>query len=57
MTKQPQSAVDYVVRSTHANERCDLCTMFRPPYGCTGVKGHIKPGGWCKLFYRKVRRK
>lgn len=52
--KLTQAAARYVAKSTQANERCELCSMFRPPYGCTDVNGHIKPQGWCKLFDRKA---
>lgn len=55
MAKQTQSAVGYVAKTPRENERCGQCSMFRPPYGCTAVAGHIKPGGWCELFERKER--
>lgn len=34
-------------------DHCALCTMFRPPSGCTTVAGRILPRGWCKYFKRK----
>jgi hypothetical protein len=52
--KLTQAAARYVVKSSRANERCALCTMFRHPFGCTAVRGHIKPQGRCKLFDRKT---
>ena len=30
------------------NEKCSNCNMWRPPNGCTAVKGKIAPDGWCK---------
>lgn len=56
MAKKTQAQVGYVNRSDVRGERCGLCSMFRAPYGCTAVTGHIKPGGWCELFDRKVQR-
>ena len=32
---------------------CKLCTMFRPPHGCTSVLGKISPQGLCDYFERK----
>ncbi len=55
MAKQSQGAVGYVTKSRQASERCGLCSMFRAPFGCTAVKGHIKPAGWCDLFEVKER--
>ena len=34
-------------------EHCGICTMFRPPHGCTAVAGHIRAQDWCKFFERK----
>ena len=37
-------------------QRCDDCTMFRPPHGCTAVMGKIAPNGWC-TFFEKAKNK
>ena len=37
------------------NEKCSNCNMWRPPNGCTAVKGKIAPDGWCK--WRQYDRK
>ena len=39
------------------NEKCSNCNMWRPPNGCTAVKGKICPDGWCKIhkYDRKNR--
>ncbi len=34
-------------------ERCDKCTMWRPPHGCTAVRGKIDADGWCKYYEKK----
>ena len=41
----------------HGNEKCSNCNMWRPPNGCTAVKGKISPDGWCKWhqYNRKNR--
>ena len=52
--KKEKEAVDYTPHAAMKNERCELCSHFRPMYEtCALVKGHIKPGAWCKLFERK----
>lgn len=33
--------------------KCALCTMFRPPHGCTAVLGTIRPQDVCDFFRRK----
>lgn len=53
MAKATQSAADYVAQSAKADERCAICTMFRPPSACTAVSGTIAPAGWCKFFKRR----
>ena len=35
------------------SERCDRCTMFVTPDGCTAVEGRIAPEGWCRIFKSK----
>ena len=35
------------------DEKCSLCTMFRPPSSCTYVKGSIRGKGLCDFFERK----
>ena len=56
--KRAQASVGYVDSSKFPNQRCELCQMFiKPVYGgpaCTGVRGPINPGGWCKRFFRGV---
>ena len=32
------------------DEKCGNCSMWRPPNGCTSVKGKISPKGWCKWW-------
>jgi len=39
----------------HGHERCGLCTMFRPPHGCTDVAGQIVRNGWCKIWAAKKK--
>jgi len=31
-------------------QRCDKCSMFRAPHGCTKVEGYIEPQGWSRFF-------
>ena len=40
----------------HDGQRCDHCTMWRPPHGCSAVKGNIAANGWCS-FYKRSHRK
>ncbi len=35
------------------NEKCSSCTMWRPPHGCSAVKGYISPDGWCSYYEKK----
>jgi len=37
-------------------QRCDHCTMWRPPHGCSAVKGKIAPNGWCSYYKRSHRK-
>ena len=39
------------------DQRCGLCSMYRPPHACIAVAGIISPDGWCQLFKRKPARK
>jgi hypothetical protein len=39
-------------RDGTANKRCGLCTMFRPPHGCTAVAGDIDHAKVCAYFKR-----
>lgn len=39
-------------RAGDDHRRCALCTMFRPPHGCTAVKGSISSRGLCDYFHR-----
>ena len=36
----------------HNGHICENCTMWRPPQGCSAVKGIINPNGWCDYFKR-----
>jgi hypothetical protein len=37
-------------------QRCDHCTMWRPPHGCSAVAGKIAPNGWCSYYKRSHRK-
>ena len=37
-------------------QRCDHCTMWRPPHGCSAVSGKIAPNGWCSYYKRSHRK-
>ena len=37
-----------------AKRRCENCSMFERPAGCTLVRGYISPGAVCK-FWRARR--
>jgi hypothetical protein len=52
--KKDKQEVDYTPVAAMSSERCDKCKHFRALYeACDLVKGHVKPGGWCKLFAKK----
>jgi SPP1 gp7 family putative phage head morphogenesis protein len=51
----PKGDADYVNHSVNG-ERCDGCTMFRAPDGCTLVRGSISPWGHCKFWEAKLRK-
>lgn len=53
MAKATQAEAQYVAKSAKPDERCAICTMFRPPSACTAVSGTISPAGWCKFFKRR----
>lgn len=36
-------------------ERCEVCSMWRPPEACSAVDGLIQPEGYCRLFEAAVR--
>ena len=36
-------------------QRCDHCTMWRPPHGCSAVSGKIAANGWCSYYKRSHR--
>ena len=44
--KVSKAAVHYQ-NTPKGPKRCDNCTMFRKPEGCTLVMGTIKPFGYC----------
>lgn len=31
-------------------QKCNRCTMYLPPMGCSSVAGKISPQGWCKYW-------
>lgn len=37
-------------RGANGAERCGNCAMFIRPNECSAVKGHIEPGGWCRVY-------
>lgn len=37
-------------------QRCDHCTMWRPPHGCSAVKGVIAENGWCSYYKRSDKK-
>ena len=39
-------------RRGDVEHHCAICTMFRPPGGCTSVEGKIKPADLCDYFKR-----
>ena len=41
----------------HKGKQCDDCTMWRPPHGCTAVKGKIRASGWCKWWEKASKKK
>jgi hypothetical protein len=45
------------VGHTVKGQRCDQCTMWRPPNKCSAVAGDIKPQAWCKWWKRSKREK
>ena len=45
--KASKATADYQ-NEPKGNEKCSNCNMWRPPNGCTAVKGKIAPDGWCK---------
>lgn len=36
----------------HKGQKCEQCTMWRPPNQCSAVKGIISPNGWCSYYKR-----
>ncbi len=49
--KVSKEQCDYRKGTPH--KHCGVCSMFRPPNGCTLVKGDIQSTGLCKYFDRK----
>jgi High potential iron-sulfur protein len=39
----------------HEGQKCEHCTMWRPPNKCTAVAGDIDPNGWCQWYKRSHR--
>ena len=52
MKKTSKASVSYQ-NEPRGDERCDKCTMFVKPNGCTLVMGHILPEGWCVEYQLK----
>jgi hypothetical protein len=52
--KWAQARVRYRPHTT-GRDRCELCTMFVRPHGCTAVEGKISPTGWCEIFEREPK--
>jgi hypothetical protein len=48
--KAPKVEVRYRPAVPLTGRRCATCTMFRPPAGCTAVRGHIFARGDCDLY-------
>lgn len=48
ITKDKANYTDY-----QRVRQCKFCSMFRPPSGCTLVKGTINPSGGCKFWEKK----
>ena len=52
--KKSKEEVGYTPVAAMKSERCDKCKHFRALYEtCDLVKGHIKPGAWCREFEPK----
>jgi hypothetical protein len=54
-SKHPKSEANYVAYPVDGH-RCDQCTMWVAPDGCTAVSGKIKPSGYCD-WWKKSKRK
>ncbi len=39
-------------RAGAPHRKCEFCTMFRPPHGCTAVSGEVSKDGLCDFFKR-----
>lgn len=50
--KEPQAVARYQ-DSPKGDQRCGLCTHFRPPGSCEIVEGQISDHGWCRHFKAK----
>jgi hypothetical protein len=53
--KASKAKAGYVAH-TVKGQRCDECTMWRPPNKCSAVAGDIKPNAWCKWWKRTHRK-
>src|SRR5581483_11872950 len=49
--KVAKAKVHYRVGSK--DRHCSICTMWKPPHGCSAVKGTIAPKGVCDLYKPK----
>lgn len=54
--KHPKSKANYVERTVDG-KRCDECTMWRAPDGCSAVAGKIKPNAYCDWWKKSKREK
>jgi hypothetical protein len=34
-------------------QRCQICSLWKPPASCQVVEGEISPAGWCILYQPK----
>jgi hypothetical protein len=54
MSKVEKEQADYTPVAAMKDQRCDKCKFFLPLYEtCMRVKGHVKPGAWCKFWKHK----
>lgn len=51
--KVSKASVRYADASNDEYE-CRRCAHFERPGSCERVEGVIKPGGWCKLWTKRV---
>ena len=47
--KHSKAEAKYVAHPVK-KQKCEQCTMWRPPNKCSAVAGDISPKGWCKWW-------